>query len=85
MCTQPVEAYANVVPLEDKAQGSVTFRTYYKYFIAGGGYIVNLILFVVFLMTEVRGVIVACSWVCEVRLLPAVCPVLCSPGEYCGV
>ena len=63
MCTQPVEACANVVPLEDKAQGSVTFRTYYNYFKAGGGYVVNLILVVAFLMTEVRGVIVVFSWV----------------------
>ena len=52
-----------MVPLEDKAQGSVTFRTYYNYFRAGGGYVVNLILAVVFLMTEVRGVIAVISWV----------------------
>ena len=49
-----------MVPLEDKAQGSVTFRTYYNYFRAGGGYVVNLILVIVFLMTE--GSIVVSDW-----------------------
>ena len=45
-----------MVPLEDKVQGSVTFRTYYKYFIAGGGYVLNCILILFFLMAEVRGI-----------------------------
>ena len=45
-----------MVPVEDKAQGSISFKTYYKYFTAGGGYVVNLILIVVFFMTEVRDI-----------------------------
>ena len=66
-----------MVPLEDKAQGSVTFRTYYKFFIAGGGYVVNLILVIAFLMTEVRGI--DCSLLlslCEMCLVCVVCSVV---------
>ena len=45
---------ASVLPQEDKAQGSVSLKTYCLYFIAGGGYALLLFLLVMFLLAEVR-------------------------------
>ena len=82
--TQPVQPYTNVVPLEDKAQGSVTFRTYYKFFIAGGGYLVNLILVIAFLMTEVRGINCPVLWsVCVKCVLFVWCVLLSRAALWC--
>ena len=69
-----------MVPLEDKVQGSVTFRTYYKYFIAGGGYVLNCILILFFLMAEVRGI--DHDYVYSV---PQESVVFRPPGQYCSV
>ena len=41
------------MPQEDKAQGSVSLKTYCLYFIAGGGYVLLPFLVVVFLLAEV--------------------------------
>jgi ABC-type proline/glycine betaine transport system ATPase subunit len=45
--------FANTVPLEDKAQGSVSVKTYYRYFKAGGGFIGCFLLLVIFIFAEV--------------------------------
>jgi ATP-binding cassette subfamily C (CFTR/MRP) protein 4 len=44
---------SNAVPLEDKVHGSVTIKTYYQYFMAGGGYIGCLLTITAFLLAEV--------------------------------
>ena len=53
-----------MVPTEDKAQGSVSTKTYYHYFIAGGSYIGVLILLFFFVMTEVSLQEFVCVCVC---------------------
>ena len=48
-----LQTYINTVPLEDKAQGSVSVKTYYRYFKAGGGFVGCLLLLVAFVVGEV--------------------------------
>ena len=38
---------------EERAHGRITMKTYYDYFIAGGGYLFTLIVILLFLFTEV--------------------------------
>ena len=38
---------------EERAHGRITMKTYYHYFITGGGYIFTLIFILIFLSTEV--------------------------------
>ena len=40
-------------PAEERAHGNISVKTYFKYFVAGGGYIFTSIVFIVFAFTEV--------------------------------
>ena len=41
------------VPAEERAHGTVSGKTYFKYFIAGGGYVFTAIIIVIIMLTEV--------------------------------
>ena len=40
-------------PAEEKAHGSVSMKTYYKYFVAGGGYVLLAFTVFIFIIAEV--------------------------------
>ena len=41
------------LPAEDRAQGKIGFKTYYNYFVAGGGHIFTAFVFLMFFVGEV--------------------------------
>ena len=41
-------------PAEERAHGSVSMKTYYNYFVAGGGYVLLVFSVFIFIIGEVR-------------------------------
>ena len=64
------------LPPEDKGHGNVSFATYYKFFIAGGNYLVLAVMFTLFILADVSTVLYlsyceilyVCVHVCRVVL-----------------
>lgn len=44
------------LPLEERAQGTISAKTYYRYFVSGGGHMVMGIVFLFFFIAEVSQV-----------------------------
>ena len=44
---------AEYLPSEEKAEGNISMKIYWKYFTAGGSYLVLLVVMVVFILGEV--------------------------------
>ena len=62
-------------PAEERAHGSVSMKTYYKYFVAGGGYILLAFSVFVFIIGEVRH--------SSVSKIGCLCLISYFIGKYC--
>lgn len=57
-------------PSEERAHGSVSMKTYYKYFVAGGGYILLAFSVFIFIVAEVYHtvLVVVQSWIYDIPI-----------------
>uniref|UniRef100_A0A1X7VQK3 Uncharacterized protein n=1 Tax=Amphimedon queenslandica TaxID=400682 RepID=A0A1X7VQK3_AMPQE len=52
------------VPAEERAHGTVSGKTYFKYFIAGGGYVFTAIIILIIILTETN-LVIADWWIAD--------------------
>ena len=48
------------MPVEERAHGTISLKTYYQYFKAGGGHIFTAVVLLVFIITEVLSHLMHC-------------------------
>ena len=87
---------SHIQVVEEKAHGRISMATYYRYFRAGGNFLILAIVLVVFLMGEVgvcvhvcagvrAGICTACMCVNVVRVMLLSCKHSSPIGQYsCG-
>ena len=61
------------VPAEERGHGTISMKTYFHYFMAGGGYIFTTIVLIMFILTEVSPVIINFESLCYCAGKPCHC------------